>query len=834
MENSHEKKDNKKYKTIKLKISDITISVYSFILIALIGIMVLVFINKTGNFPWGSDTYGHLFKGNILSDSIKEGKYFVNYNEYWYNGVQPFRYWAPLPYYILAAINLVTNNIITTFNVYVFFVYIIGATGWLLFGKQTKRQFVGLTLAILWFFVPYNLRILFSEGNLPFALINSLIPYGLLFFYKSVKEGKISSYIFLGIVMHLMTISHAMLSAMFGISLFLLVIVDVVINKRIKKNIMALGSAFFGVMTSLYWLYPALKGGLLGQDKGAVENVMKAQTHPFSISLNPFCRFQNYEIYYYGLAFAIVIIIGVLFSLKRSRSYFLVALIILIGTNTVAVSFLKNLPLNQLFWMNRFTAISIGLIFVGIITWEKLRPSMIMFLILIMTVDSFASFYLVGNNAIKPISKTTEAEFASKIASQRVAVLDSSSMGSVPSYYISYNGQDGCKNQVFGWAWQGATTSKNIMELNTALENEYYEYMFDRALSLGADTLILKKSFIKDLNKCEKAYEAVGYKKVNEFEFSIILKYPVNHKFGTITQYDGLAIGKYSNNLVYIFPSLKEGNSDYIDDYSLEELKKYKVIYISGAYYKDKDKANKLLLDLSNTTTNVVVDTTGLESNDLLDINVQPITVKNNYSNMYYKKEKIELDDFPSELKDWKTSYGTSLESCGAYGELGNRGIEYIGKLGKIKVISLNIPYYTFLTKDDKMIKILEDTLGIKSYSLPEKTVEPIDVEVKGNSINIKSEKLGVVVPIAAIDAFHIVNGDYSKENNLLKLSSKELELKVIYPYFKTGIVLSIINLIIFIVAILTIKITSKKSRSKSEDQNNSEFNGCKNMGEEQ
>jgi uncharacterized membrane protein len=69
-------------------------------------VLTIAVINRTGRYPWGSDTYGHLFKGNILYDALKSGKLYLNYDENWYNGVQPYRYWAPLPYYILACINI--------------------------------------------------------------------------------------------------------------------------------------------------------------------------------------------------------------------------------------------------------------------------------------------------------------------------------------------------------------------------------------------------------------------------------------------------------------------------------------------------------------------------------------------------------------------------------------------------------------------------------------------------------------------------------------------------------------------------------------------------------
>lgn len=67
--------------------------------------LLLLYVNRNGQAPWGSDAFGHLFKADLLYNSIKNGDYFPLYTKLWYNGIQPFRYWAPLPYYFVACLS---------------------------------------------------------------------------------------------------------------------------------------------------------------------------------------------------------------------------------------------------------------------------------------------------------------------------------------------------------------------------------------------------------------------------------------------------------------------------------------------------------------------------------------------------------------------------------------------------------------------------------------------------------------------------------------------------------------------------------------------------------
>lgn len=785
-------------------------------------VIICIYISKTGDYPWGSDTFGHLFKGNILYDSIKKGNLYLNYNESWYNGVQPYRYWAPLPYYILAIINLFTNNIFTTFEIFVGFIFALGGLGWLCWGYYTHRQNYSLILAILWFFVPNNLRILFSEGNLPYVIVNSLVPFILLYYYKSLQKKEIKNYIILAVFMGIATLSHAMLAAMVGIALFIFALIDTIINRRILKNILSLIFAFCGVMTTSFWLYPALKGGLMSMNQGAVAEVMKNLTYPLGTSLNPLLRFGFKDIYYYGLAFAIVAAFGMVLSTKNERASFVSALIILIGTTKMALPILQKLPMNQLFWMSRFTSISMALIIMGLLLWKRLRKSVSVILILLLVIDSAASFYVLGFNNNYPSELSSTMNDAAKIATQRVGVLDLSEYGSFPSYYIPYNKVDGNTNQVYGWAWQGATTAKNIVMINTALERGYYGVMFDRSLELGADTLIIKKNLIKDSGELQKAAATIGYQKYKEDLSSIIYKYPSVGQFGTSVNYDGIAIGAYSDNIVYLFPNFQSDYKEYLDDYTYDELKDKKAIFLSGFKYKNKDKAEKLILKLSENNVKILVDITGLDES-FLGVQAESITLNDNYGKLVYKKDKLETENFPEDNKKWVTYFVNGIKNEESYEVNNNRLISYIGTKynSNLTFVGLNVPYYTFLTKNSQTLKILSEALNMQPGITPKRDIKPIAVNYTNNSIRIVSDSKNIIVPLAALDAFKKVKGDYKIEDNLICLKTNELQIDIGYPYAVTGIIISVVFSILIICMALYVR---KKELEKEERSRKNEL----------
>lgn len=767
---------------------------FQFFLLVACALLMSWYVNRFGRYPWGSDTYGHLYKANLLYEEFQKGNWHVNYSAEWYNGFQPFRFWAPLSYYILAVLRMFTTDMIGAYQLFFIFLFIVGGLGWLAWGVYTKRPWLAFFIGILWFFVPENLRILFAEGNVPFCTITSILPFLFLIFYRAVRERRIHLYIILSILMAIITLIHPMLTAMVGISFFLFCLIDSIVNKEMVHKCIVLIYAALGICLSGFWLFPALNGGIIGMDRDANLEVMALHSYPLTVSLHPFLRFNDIEIYYFGCSFALLALFGVLFGSKKQVTGFAAALLIMIGTTKLALPFLQNMPLVQVLWMRRFTAMAMVMILFSFLLWKNLRKSLMWMFILLLAVDSGASFYTVGFNREFPKGQAEDLDVAISAASQRIAMLDNSEYGSFPSYYLSYHGkQNKVKDQVFGWAWQGATTAQNLVQINTALEHEYYDILFDRTLEAGADTFVLKKNFVKNPEEMKEAAKQVGYELIKETPNNYIYKYPIEGNFGTKVQYDGIAIGKYAPNITYMFPQLLIGDKMNIDDYTFSELKNYKVVYISGLAYKDKKAAEQLVKRLADSNIRVVIDTAGM-TESFLNVNVQPISLQGEYGELYYKDKKIETTPFPKKSSDWRTNVISNTNYSDSQLYVNKQILNYIStsKNDNLIFMSLNIPYYTFLTKNEDTLKVLEDILQLKAYTLPKREVVPVSLKRNHNEVIVDSEQENVLVPIAAIDAFQTIEGKYEKMNQFMNVKTKHVKVHVGYPYMLQGVVLSV------------------------------------------
>ena len=155
----------------------------------------MIFVKYSQMYPLGFDIHGHLFKSDLMYNEIKNGNYFPLYTPYWYNGLQPFRYWPPLPYYFMAFLQFIFDgNVMNAYLGFIWASFTIGGIGWLLFGRKINRPVLGLLFAVTWFFMPDNLRVFFGEGNLPRMFITMLLPYIIYFLWQFVfyrKKGMV-------------------------------------------------------------------------------------------------------------------------------------------------------------------------------------------------------------------------------------------------------------------------------------------------------------------------------------------------------------------------------------------------------------------------------------------------------------------------------------------------------------------------------------------------------------------------------------------------------------------------------------------------------------------
>ena len=188
---------------------------------------------------------------------------------------------------------------------------------------------------------------------------------------------------------------------------------------------------------------------------------------------------------------------------------------------------------------------------------------------------------------IRQLGEDTGIARAKEVTTQRLAVFDLSVYGAFAPYYAA-GGEDGVA-YTFGAGWEGARTAENIVMLNSAVENGYYTYLFDRCIAMGADTVLFVIEKLQngsyDIERVVETGASFGFEFVEQSKTTLLLHKEVPETFGVINEYEYLTIGRAAKDIAYLFPSFKEGE-DTLDAYTLEKLCAYKRIFLSDFTYK--------------------------------------------------------------------------------------------------------------------------------------------------------------------------------------------------------------------------------------------------------
>ena len=795
-----------------------------FILVSVVGAVTFsVYLFDNTIYPDSAliDTFGHFFKINYLHDSLKNGVWYPVYTEYWYNSIELFRYWPPFSYYVVALIQfLVGGDVLDAYFVFAGVVYFINMMGWLLFGKRENRLGFAFVLGNLFFFCPDNIRVFLAEGNIPRIFIASLLPYAFYYTWEILHYKNYKRLINLGIVTWVITLSHYMIAAMTGISIFIFCAVYSIMNKQWRQIVYITIDLGLAYITMGIGLIPGLLGGgLTSQSSEASVSTISQWAQEAVKSLNPLFRVDGGAIssFYFGLVIFIIALLGTIAADKKMGPGFITTLFIFLSTTTVASSVVRLLPMSQVFWMQRFVPMAMCIFFLSLLVWKKLKRGAIIAFVLLMLIDTIGEAALLIKPKERSIKEEVEQEVslyllpkAKELTRNRLGILDYSLWGSIPSWYLTSDMDESNVQYSFGWAYQGAETMENIVTINEAAEGAFYEYAFDRLLELGDDVVLVdRKQFpTEHRDSILAAAKKVGYTLYEENDEAWLLYIEdVNGEFGIIKQYDNLAIGSNAHEICYIYPDFGWGNSSVLEDYGLEELKQYDKIYLSGFTYRDKETAEALLTDAANSGVKIYIDMQHIPLNKLsgkaefLDVYAQfvaftekfPVLATNNSS-------QFKLDFKTAGYKTWNTVYitGASERIKEAYYDNATK-LTYVATNGNsnITFLGFNPVYYYHESMIPELLVFLNEVFEEEYGNVCESHIVPIDVTYEANKVTVTSDKDEVITGISNLDCFELADGsDKTSLHNMLQVNSGTTVYNVKYPHFTLGMAVSVTGLL--------------------------------------
>jgi uncharacterized membrane protein len=497
----------------------------------------------------------------------------------------------------------------------------------------------------------------------------------------------------------------------------------------------------------------------------------------------------------------------------------------------------SKLPFSQFLWMIRFIPIGLATALASFLMWKQLKKWMVALLTILLLIDCSTSIqyiYQPGQERIVDVQASLDERAqnlliteAKDITKQRLAIMDLSKYGAFAPYYVAGVGKK--VNYTFGAGWEGSSTASNIVNLNAATENGWYVYLFDRALGLGNDTVLVPIGNLKnqsnDVDIVINEAKLSGYELVQQNSTSLLFHRETQDQFGVITEYKNLAIGKSASGIAMIFPSFEEGTKQNINEYTFEELIKYETIYLSGFTYDNQEKAEELLLRLSENGVNVYIDMNAVPMDkvkkqmELFDVKAQTISFTDALPEFEYQGTQYQGLDFAYGTGDWNTVYLIGLEQAMGTASVTKKDIPYIGtsKNDHLHFIGLNILYYVQTTKDAEISKLAETIFGIDRTALPTRNLVPISIKTTNNQIEIHSNYDNVSTTIAQKDIFSS-DETYRIKDNLIMVDQGSTIINLSYPHVVKGIMVTILGLMLTVFIHFRLKNTKEEPANEKDN----------------
>ncbi len=796
----------------------------------LIAAVIVWFVNSGSVLFTGSDSMYHVYRGDWVLTSIENGDKWPLYNSTWYNGVELMRYWPPAAAYLMALCHFIARSLPLIFtHHYVFggfalycgFIYLIGAFSWNIVGAVKRRPIVGILFGILWFFMPQSVHVLFAEGNLPRALIMSMFPLLFLFINGYLKDGGRKNYIGTVVLFCAMCFCHVGYTGMVAIACIIYVVIyrlccytgsDKLQESKLR-DVEIITAILAGFLMSGIILIPAVKGGLVSNSDNT-DQTARLFFQSLIKTLNPVGKItEGTGVNYYGIIAFLLCIFGIIAGKRRSRPGFITALIIVLLTSTTAMPVMLALPGGNFLWMLRFLQIAAAMVLFSMLEWDSLKKPIVILTSVLLIMDSLVSYpvfvsskeFRTNEDYFELMEESTLVDEAKSMTVNRLAVMDSGRV--IPNAVFYLTDYDGSVNQLFGQGWEAASTSRQIAQINEAFDTGYYAFMFDRLSELGCDTILIKKSaaavYMFNQDEADEAALERGYTKVvDEGEYAIYRLVEMTGTYGTVTNYTGLAIGNGAYYISMMFPTVQEAPSEYIDDFTLDELSSYEIIYLDGFMYHDVEAAEDLITRAAERGTRVYVLADGVPENEqsrtnrFLGVECHPIQFDNGYPTLRTTAlGDYEVALFPDEYRNWRTVYMNGLDDVQGWSEILDDEFPFLGTAvnDNITFIGFNLTYYYALTRDLGVGVLLSGIVDSSFDSVPERRFVPIDVTYNPDSIVIDSPEDNLNTTLAWHDMFR---GDFDTLNRLVYVDHGTTTISMSYPYFKTGVVVSVAGVI--------------------------------------
>ncbi len=744
---------------------------------------------RSGLYLQGSAIYSQLYKLDMVADSMAQGIWFPLYAEHWYNGYGIFRYTSPAAYILITMLSRIFHaDVHISICLFYGITTFLSQMGFFLFGIRQKKLAASFLTGLAFLFLPSTIYITILQGSLDVVMGLGILPMLLFFLHDFFRWKHRLSLLPFSILFCIFALTNYILAVVFGVVMLVYLFLYALASKEWKFTMAALGSLALLYPAMGYFLYPALSGGLLGRGY--------SQHGDLELPI--------------GISFLIISVLGLITADKNRFAGFLSALAGAVLSFHMMEPVMKLIPspaLQKTYW---YLMVITVLLLITLLCWERLRLFFLFAMLAALTAGSFPVMDSLsdGTYALQQDEKLISDYLLEDTASctdNRAAIMDGTALGAFPYWYLASRNI----STMQGWDYGNSSTIWNQTSLNEAFADGFYDYAFDRLLLYGNDTVLILKELLSETDSSQALLDAAqhsGYTVKAENDNAILLKAEeVTGNYGVITQYENLAIGESAAYIAYIYPSFGFGQSSCLEDYTVDELQRYHKLYLSGFTYREKEKAENLLKELSRKGTEVYID--------MQNIPINQLTGKNEFMGVYAQFVQF-TEDFPILQNDngnqfkldfkamgnglWNTVYISGCEEILKETTYDNKShLTYLGRNTEpnITFMGFNLVYYYLTTHNQDLLRFINEAMDISPDVLSHSTLVPVRIEKEASQFTVSAPADGVNCNIAGTDTLE-ADRIVSTQENLWVINEGNTTFRIVHAGGKTGILLTILGII--------------------------------------
>lgn len=812
-------------------------------------------------YPYTSDGMGHMAKVRFLAESLSRGE-FSSWIPYWYNGAALTQYYPPFSYWVMTPIYMLTKNAMLTFKINFIMVNFVGGIGVWYFCRSNIGRWCGIFGAVVYSLQPFTLRVLLSAGMLAQGPIIALLPWYLVAFLAFGKKQNAREFLVCTLLCALMILSHA--NTIFMVCLLTLAIAFIfVLLRKISMQCylyMILSSAFAGLLTAFWSVV-----GVTGLENPALPVMSPELSVVYSADSSWFLSLSSGWFY-----FAIPVSVGSIMSLllyvyRRSKKIadhnenYYILFCVLLTAFTILFSFglhlpfFKYLPMVHLFLAARalVLASATGAVLCAyLLFWIKdlsnnKKVSMKVFAFLLgVSVTGATLFFMNPLETEYPmIQENTFKKMSAKDSQTEISNFEKGRYSYIGAYDSSesYFPISSDYNITDGWNIEGTPHYQTYRNFLLAIPSNNLDYIAKNLAFWNVRSILIAKDYndIIDVMNENYSFEVEGFRKKDKFYTS-----DDPSSYFLTDERNALIMGVGSPGVATEFSYLVNGKSNDVTDYTIEELEKYKIIYLCEAKVdnlQDKLNIEAIIEELIDKGVTVIIEPAIAKGYALFDVAAADINVED--SAFIRKQHESRINSSTDNIKvDESMKYGRALFGLDNvyYKLIQNNGTlenDIIGsrKVGNGEVVFIGKHLSQYLkavyTRNwgapenesgypecaDEVKALFADifkTYGVNTNFWPEPfPVKKADWNYKGVDFEYSSQKaqemtLSVTYAPrwkATLDGKPIAIGQ--KENLItLNLPAGEHEVKLVYGLTKYGIAGYIISLVGLLLLILFLK----------------------------